>query len=68
MPSSWIASFDWDSLVEPHLPSNAPFKIKVKVEPYTVAHCIVDEGALVSIFSTHAWQGMGSPSLESTAS
>ena len=24
-PSSQIASFDWDSLLEPHLPSNAPF-------------------------------------------
>ena len=24
-PSSWIASFDWDSLVESHLPSNEPF-------------------------------------------
>ena len=44
-PRSQIASFDWDSLVEPHLPSNAPFEIKVKVEPYTIARCIVDEGA-----------------------
>ena len=42
-PSSRIASFDWDSLVEPHLPSAAPFQIKVKVEPYTIARCIVDE-------------------------
>ena len=24
-PSSQIASFDWDILVEPHLPSDAPF-------------------------------------------
>ena len=30
-PSSQIASFDWDSLVEPRLPSDAPFQIKVKV-------------------------------------
>ena len=29
-PSSRIASFDWYSLVESHLPSNAPFQIKVK--------------------------------------
>ena len=49
-PSSRIGSFDWDSLVEPRLPSNAPFQIKVKVEPYMIAHCIVDEGASVSIF------------------
>ena len=32
-PSSRIASFDWDSLVEPRLPSDASFQIKVKVEP-----------------------------------
>ena len=67
-PSSQIPSFDWDSLFEPRLPSNAPFQIKVKVEPYTIARCIVDEGASVSILSTRAWRGMGSPSLVSTAS
>ena len=48
-PSYRISSFDWDSLVEPCLPSNEPFQIKVKVEPYTIAHCIVDEEAFVSI-------------------
>ena len=50
-PSSQIASFDWDSLVELRLPSDAPFQIKVKVEPYMIACCIVDEGASASIFS-----------------
>ena len=30
-PRSRIASFDWDSLVEPHLPFDAPFQIKVQV-------------------------------------
>ena len=54
-PCSRIASFDWDSLVELRLPSDAPFQIKVKVEPYTIARCIIDEGALVSILSAHAW-------------
>ena len=44
-PSSHISSFDWDSLVESCLPYDAPFHIKVKFEPYTIAHCIVDEGA-----------------------
>ena len=53
-PSSQVASFDWYILVEPRLPSNAPFEIKVKVEPYMIAHCIVDEGASVSIFSARA--------------
>ena len=67
-PSPRIASFDWDSLVEPRLPSNEPFQIKFKVEPYTITHCIVDEGASVSILSVGAWQGMGSPSLVLTAS
>ena len=33
-----------------------------------IAHCIVDEGASVSILSAHALQGMGSPSLVSTSS
>ena len=54
-PSSWIASFDWGILVEPHLPSDAPFQINVKVESYMIAHCIVDEGALVSILYSCAW-------------
>ena len=67
-PSSQIDSFDWDSLVEPRLPFDAPFQIKVNVEPYTIAHCIVDEGASISILSAHAWQGMGSPNLVSSAS
>ena len=53
--SSRIASFDWDSLVELCLPSDAPFQIKVKFESYTIAHCIVDEGASVSILSARAW-------------
>ena len=67
-PSSRIASFDWDSLVEPHLPSYTPSQIKVKVEQYTIAHCIVDEGSLVSIFSACAWRDMGSPILMSNSS
>ena len=67
-PSCRIASFDWDSLVEPHLPSDAPLQIKVKVGQYTIARCIVDEGALVIILSAHSWRGMGSPKLVSTTS
>ena len=54
-PSSWIASFDWDILVEPCLPSNSPFQIKVKVEPYSIARCIVDEGASVRILFARPW-------------
>ena len=54
-PSSRISFFDWHSLFEPRLPSDIPFQIKVKVEPYMIAHCIVDEGASITILSTHAW-------------
>ena len=53
-PGSRIASFDLDSLVEPRLPYNAPFQIKVKFEPYMIACCIANEGASVSILSAHA--------------
>ena len=56
------------SLVEPHIPFDAPFQIKVKVEPYTIARCIVNEGASISIFSARSWRGMGSPSLVLTVS
>ena len=66
-PSSQISSFDWDILVESCLPFDAPFQIKVKVKSYTIACCIVDEGASVSILSTRTWRGMGSPSLVSIA-
>ena len=55
LPSSRIASFDWDSLVESRLPSNEPFQINAKFEPYTIARCNVDEGASVSILFAHAW-------------
>ena len=41
---------DWDSLFEPRHPFNVPFQIKVKVEPYTISHCILDKGASVSIY------------------
>ena len=60
LPSPHIASFDWNNLVEPCLPSAAPFQIKVQVKHYTVAHCIVDEGASISILFAHAWRGMES--------
>ena len=58
-----IASFDWDILVEPRLPSDAPFQIKFKVGHYMIACCIINEGASVNIFSSCAWRGMGSPRL-----
>ena len=65
LPSPQIVSFDWDSLVDPCLPSTTPFQINFQVENYIITRCIVDEGAYVSILSTHAWIGMGSPNLMS---
>ena len=53
-PSSWIASLYWDNLVEPCLHSNRPFQIKINVESYTIAHCIVDEGSSFSILFARA--------------
>jgi hypothetical protein len=42
-PSPRMVSFDWNDLVEPHLPSFAPFQIM------GVRRCIVDEGSSASI-------------------
>ena len=33
-----------------------------------IGHCIVDEGASVSLLNSHSWRAMGSPSLLSTDS
>jgi hypothetical protein len=30
-PSPRMVSFDWNDLVEPHLPSSAPFQIRVEI-------------------------------------
>ena len=34
-PSPRMISFDWNDLVEPHLPSSAPFQIRVEVNSKT---------------------------------
>ena len=54
-PNSWIASFDWDRMVEMHLPFDTPFQIKFQVGQYKIGQCIFDEGASVSIFFALAW-------------
>jgi hypothetical protein len=56
-PSPRMVSFDWNDLVEPCLPSYAPFQI-MGIRQY-----IVDEGSSASIFSSSAWQVLGSPKL-----
>jgi hypothetical protein len=37
-PSPGMVSFDWNDLVESHLPYSAPFEIRVKVN----STCIID--------------------------
>jgi hypothetical protein len=61
-PSPRMVSFDWNDLVEPHLPSSAPFHIM------GVHRCIIDEGSSASILSSLAWQVLGSPKLVSATS
>jgi hypothetical protein len=60
-----MASFDWNGIVEPHLPSSAPFQIRVEVNSKNIYRCIVDEGASASILSSSAWQALGSPEIVS---
>jgi hypothetical protein len=61
-PSPRMVSFDWNDLVEPHLPSSAPFQIM------GIHRCIVDEGSSASILSSSAWKVLGSPKLVSATS
>jgi hypothetical protein len=67
-PSHRSVSFDWNSLVEPHLPSSTPFQIRVESYSKNIYQCIVDEGASASILSSLAWKAIGSPKLVSTPS
>jgi len=67
-PSSRSVSFDWDSLVEPRLPSATPFQIKVRVNSINVYRCMVDEGSSASIISSLTWKALGSPKLFTTQS
>lgn len=66
--SSNSVSFDWDSLVEPRLPSAAPFQIKVRVNSKNVYRCMVDEGSSASIIPYLTWKALGSPKLLTTQS
>jgi hypothetical protein len=64
-PSPRMVSFYWNDLVEPHLPSSAPFQIRVEVNSKNIYRCIVDEGASTSILSSSAWKDLISPELVS---
>ena len=58
-PSSVVTSFDWNRLAGFCLPY-VPFQIIVQVCNMIVSCTIIDEGALVSILSSTAWQALGS--------
>jgi hypothetical protein len=64
-PIHRMVSFDWNDLVEPFLPSSAPFQIRVEVNSNFFYRCIVNEGASTSILSSSAWKDLGSPNLVS---
>jgi hypothetical protein len=64
-PSLGMVPFDWNNLVEPHLPSSAHFQISVLDESMlkVVHQCVVDEGSSASILSSSSWKTLGSPKL-----
>jgi hypothetical protein len=62
-----MVSFDWNDLVEPHIPSSAPFQIRVEVNSNKIYRCIVDEGTSKSILSSSTWKALGSPELVSAS-
>jgi hypothetical protein len=62
-----MVSFDWNDLVEPHLPSFTPFQIRVEVNSTNIYRCIMDEGSSASILSSSAWKVLGSPELVSSS-
>ena len=62
-PSTEVFSFDWNRLIEPHLPSSIPFQIILNFGGRDIHHTQVDEGASVSILSSTIWKALGSPQL-----
>jgi hypothetical protein len=64
-PRNEVILFDSDALIGPHLPSNIPFKIIVRFYGRDVPQMLIDEGSLVSILSSIAWQALGYPQLAS---
>ena len=51
-PRPEVCSFDWNSLVQPCLPSYVLFHIKVKVDSQIVHQTVIDDGASISILSS----------------
>jgi hypothetical protein len=59
---SQLITFDIDS-GEPHLPTLVAFQIPVKIQNFTVHHCIIDEGVSACIMSKAVWNKLVSPKL-----
>jgi hypothetical protein len=59
-PSPRMVSFDWNDLLEPHIPSSTCFQIRVEVNSIKNYRCIMDEGASASILSSSIWKVLGS--------
>ena len=55
------------TLLSPHLPSTAPFQIRIEVNSTNIYRCIVDEGSSASILSSSVWKVLGSPELVSAS-
>ena len=62
-PNTEVTSFDWNSLIEPFLPTYIPFQIMVELFSRSIHWTIIDEGASISILSSTTWQALGSPNL-----
>jgi hypothetical protein len=67
-PSPRMVSFDWNDIVEPHLPSSPPFQIMVEINKLGIHQSIVNEGSSTGILSSSSWQALGSPKLVSATS
>jgi hypothetical protein len=60
LPSSpRMVSFDWNDLVEPHLPSSAPLQIMVVIDSLGIHQSIVDEGSYASLLSSSGLESFG---------
>jgi hypothetical protein len=66
-PSPRMVSFDWNDLVEPHLPYSAPFQIRFEVNSTNIYQCIIDERGSASILSSSVWKFLGSLELVSAS-
>ena len=63
LPRPKVCSFNWNSLVEHHLPSYVPFQIIVDVLSTSMHQTVIYEGGFISILSSTTQQALGSPNL-----